>query len=63
MTPATKSDRFQVELYVLDCADFTLFISTDITHHSKYIAKFSSECLISHIQNPQLSKTKRFSNK
>ena len=33
LTPATKSDRFEVELYVPDCADFTLFINTDITHH------------------------------
>ena len=33
MTPTTKIDRFKVELYVPDCVDFTLFISTDITHH------------------------------
>ena len=33
LTPATKSDRFEVELYVPDCMDFTLFINTDITHH------------------------------
>ena len=62
LTPATKSDRFLVELYVPDCTDFTLFKNTDITHHWKYLAKFSSECLISHTQNPQLSKRKCFSN-
>ena len=33
LTPATKSDRFEVKLYVPDCVDFSLFISTNITHH------------------------------
>ena len=33
LTPATKSDRFKVKLYVPDCVDFTLFVCTDIRHH------------------------------